>query len=97
MANFLRTTRGRGLVAEVFGELSGADRIVVVVPGSDVDLTHFDQLRSMAQAVYDEAAARRPGRVAVIAWAGYVTPVGIGMSAARSELAEAGPIVSSRC
>jgi len=85
--------RGRGQVAEVFGKLTEAERIVVVVPGSDVDLAHYSgprQLRYMAQAVYAEAAAQQPGSVAVIAWAGYVTPVGIGMDAARSGLAEAG-------
>lgn len=100
---------GRGLVTEVFGDLVEADRIVVVVPGSDVDLAHF-AVESMAQAVYDEATWQLPGgRVAVIAWAGYRTPVGIGMDAARSELAQAGaerllgllsglaPYVDARC
>lgn len=85
--------RGRGMVSEVFGELSEADRIIVVIPGSDIDLGHYDgpnQLRPTAQAVYEEANHQRPGGVAVIAWAGYETPMGVGADAARSEYAQAG-------
>jgi len=85
--------RGRGMVTEVFGALSKADRIIVVIPGSDVDLGHYEgpnKLRPMAQSVFSEANRQRPGSVAVIAWAGYETPVGVGAHAARSEYAQAG-------
>ncbi|MFJ8041412.1 alpha/beta hydrolase [Kitasatospora sp. NPDC096147] len=89
--------RGRGLVSEVYGDLAAAGRVSVVVPGSEADLGHFDQaadpLRSaagMGRALYEEERLRSPGtRTAVIAWTGYVTPVGLGPDAVTSRLAEA--------
>ncbi|MET8618172.1 alpha/beta hydrolase [Streptomyces albidoflavus] len=85
--------RGRGQVAEVFGDLGAARHVAVVVPGSDIDLGTFDRsgnpygtpagmARSLAKAT--------DGRTAVIAWVGYTTPVGIGPDAATGRLAEAG-------
>lgn len=91
---FALDPRGRGFAVEVLGDLSSAQRVAVVVPGSDVDLDHFagpDRPLGMAQAVkaeMDAAAAGVP--TAVIAWAGYVTPVGIGVDAITGDLAEAG-------
>ncbi|MEU1508522.1 alpha/beta hydrolase [Kitasatospora sp. NPDC005748] len=90
--------RGRGLVSEVWGDLTDADRISVLVPGSDADLGHFDQaadpLRSpagMARALYAEERRQSPGtRTAVIAWTGYVTPSGLGPDAVTSRLADVG-------
>ncbi|MFG3049501.1 alpha/beta hydrolase [Kitasatospora sp. NPDC048239] len=90
--------RGRGLVTEVFGDLADADRISVLVPGSDADLGHFDQasepLRSpagMARALFAEEHRQSPGtRTAVIAWTGYVTPSGLGPDAVTSRLADVG-------
>ncbi|GAA2791612.1 alpha/beta hydrolase family protein [Kitasatospora paracochleata] len=87
--------RGRGLVSEVFGDLATAQRVAVLVPGSDADLGHFDQaadpLRSpagMARALLAEEHAQAPGtRTAVIAWTGYVTPSGLGPDAVTSRLA----------
>ncbi|MFF2625867.1 alpha/beta hydrolase [Kitasatospora griseola] len=89
--------RGRGLVTEVYGDLASAQRVAVLVPGSDADLGHFDQavepLRSpagMGRALYAEERAQAPGtRTAVVAWTGYVTPQGLGPDAATSRLAEA--------
>ncbi|MGW4697799.1 alpha/beta hydrolase [Kitasatospora cineracea] len=89
--------RGRGLVTEVWGDLATAQRIAVLVPGSDADLGHFDQsgdpLRSpagMARALYAEEHAQSPGtRTAVVAWTGYVTPQGLGPDAVTSRLADA--------
>lgn len=89
--------RGRGLVAEVFGNLSTAQRVSVVVPGSDMDLAHFvrtDQplkgAAGMAEALRAEEAKVSPDTsTAVIAWSGYVTPVGLGADAATARLAEA--------
>ncbi|GAA2116554.1 alpha/beta hydrolase family protein [Kitasatospora saccharophila] len=89
--------RGRGLVTEVWGDLATAQRVAVLVPGSDADLGHFDQsgdpLRSpagMARALYAEEHAQSPGtRTAVIAWTGYVTPQGLGPDAVTSRLADA--------
>ncbi|MFD0263308.1 alpha/beta hydrolase [Kitasatospora indigofera] len=85
--------RGRGTVSEVYGDLAGARHTAVVVPGSDIDLMSFDRARDpygtpagMARALY-EATGRT---AAVIAWAGYTTPVGVGLDAAAEDLAEAG-------
>lgn len=85
--------RGRGQVAEVFGDLATARRVSVVVPGSDIDAGTFDRTTDvygtpagMAKSLY---ARTGPG-TAVIAWAGYTTPVGLGPDAATGTLAEAG-------
>ncbi|WP_037576628.1 alpha/beta hydrolase [Phaeacidiphilus oryzae] len=89
--------RSRGQVAEVFGDLTAAQRISVLVPGSDVDATHYEDTQQppraaagMAQSLYAQEQADSPGtRTAVIAWADYTTPVGLGADAATSRLAEA--------
>ncbi|GAA2116539.1 alpha/beta hydrolase family protein [Kitasatospora saccharophila] len=88
--------RGRGQVAEVFGDLEHDERTAVLVPGSDTDLSTYDR---PSAAGYDTAAgmarslrAASGGRVAVVAWVGYTTPVGLGTDAAREELAEAGAV-----
>ncbi|GAA2999024.1 alpha/beta hydrolase [Kitasatospora sp. NPDC006786] len=88
--------RGRGLVSEVWGDLADAERISVLVPGSDADLGHHDQaaepLRSpagMARALHAEERRQAPNtRTAVISWTGYVTPSGLGPDAATSRLAD---------
>ncbi|MDT9692204.1 alpha/beta hydrolase [Streptomyces sp. P9(2023)] len=78
--------RGRGQVALVYGDLTAAAHVAVVVPGSDIDAGNVRPLTDMAEAL------RRAthGRTAVIAWAGYTTPVGVGVDAASGDLAEAG-------
>ncbi|MFJ2291849.1 alpha/beta hydrolase [Streptomyces sp. NPDC087894] len=85
--------RGRGQVAEVFGDLRTARHVSVVVPGSDIDAGTFDRRgdvygtpAGMAKSLY---AGTGPGS-AVIAWAGYTTPVGLGLDAATGTLAEVG-------
>ncbi|MFE5026701.1 alpha/beta hydrolase [Streptomyces sp. NPDC056656] len=85
--------RGRGEVAEVFGDLAGAEHVSVVVPGSDIDLSSFDRAKDpygtpagMARSLYEASG----GRTAVVAWVGYTTPVGLGPDAATGRLAEAG-------
>lgn len=85
--------RGRGQVAEVFGDLRAAHRVSVVVPGSDNDAGTFDRKVAshgappgMARTLHTEAG---PG-TAVVAWVGYTTPVGVGIDAATGSLAEAG-------
>ncbi|GGU57172.1 hypothetical protein GCM10010211_22440 [Streptomyces albospinus] len=90
--------RGRGQVAEVHGDLATAERTAVIVPGSDIDLASFDRAKDpygtptgMAASLRRQMAADAPGtRTAVIAWAGYTTPVGLGPDAATGRLAEAG-------
>ncbi|MEU3727174.1 alpha/beta hydrolase [Streptomyces sp. NPDC031705] len=85
--------RGRGLVAEVFGDLEEAAHVSVIVPGSDNDAAAHDARRTphtgpagMARALRDAAG----GSTAVVAWTGYTTPVGVGPDAAGGRLAEAG-------
>ncbi|MBZ4015488.1 alpha/beta hydrolase [Streptomyces purpurogeneiscleroticus] len=90
--------RGRGQVAEVYGDLGAARRTAVVVPGSDIDLGSFDRERdrygtptAMAASLRARMSAEDPATpTAVIAWAGYTTPVGLGPDAATGRLAEAG-------
>ncbi|RCG24271.1 hypothetical protein DTL70_11670 [Streptomyces diacarni] len=91
--------RGRGQIAEVYGDLAHAGRTAVVVPGSDIDLRNFDdgganrygRPAAMAASLRAGMARRVPrARVAVIAWVGYTTPVGLGTDAATGRLAEAG-------
>ncbi|MYW65455.1 hypothetical protein GTY65_15515 [Streptomyces sp. SID8379] len=85
--------RGRGQIAEVYGDLARSRHVSVIVPGSDIDLDSFDRTRDvygtpagMAESLYRAAGAR----TAVVAWAGYTTPVGLGPDAATGRLAEAG-------
>ncbi|MEU6121026.1 alpha/beta hydrolase [Streptomyces sp. NPDC047123] len=85
--------RGRGQVAEVYGDLATAEHVSVVVPGSDIDLSTFDRAtdRYGTPAGMGHALRAATGpRTAVIAWVGYTTPVGLGPDAATGRLAEAG-------
>ncbi|WP_328867200.1 alpha/beta hydrolase [Streptomyces sp. NBC_00304] len=85
--------RGRGQVAEVFGDLRAARQVSVVVPGSDIDAGTFDRRTDVygTPAGMARSLHARTGRgSAVIAWAGYTTPVGLGVDAATGSLAEAG-------
>ncbi|WP_244501050.1 alpha/beta hydrolase [Streptomyces sp. TP-A0874] len=91
---------GIGRAAEVFGDLEKADRVSVVVPGVDTNLVNFERTHKkyrapvgMAQALYDAERTERPeGRTAVIAWADYTAPAGIGVDAAAGRLAERGAV-----
>ncbi|MBT2386237.1 alpha/beta hydrolase [Streptomyces sp. ISL-11] len=90
--------RGRGQLAEVYGDWSAARRTAVVVPGSDIDLTSFDRTNDpygapagMARALRAEMTRQAPAVPnAVMAWAGYTTPVGVGLDSATGRLAQAG-------
>ncbi|WP_236240567.1 alpha/beta hydrolase [Streptomyces sp. CC228A] len=85
--------RGRGLVAEVFGDPERSGRVAVVVPGSDIDAGSYDNPRNpygTPAGMARQLRAATGGRTAVIAWAGYTTPVGVGLDAATGGLAEAG-------
>ncbi|WP_189129733.1 alpha/beta hydrolase [Wenjunlia tyrosinilytica] len=89
---------GRGKAAEVFGNLNTADRVSVLVPGVDVDLLSFERTDKprtapvgMARSLYNSARRTDPkARIAMIAWADYRTPVGIGVDAATGTLASQG-------
>ncbi|MFC9292745.1 alpha/beta hydrolase [Streptomyces sp. NPDC057011] len=91
--------RGRGQVAEVFGDLERAGHVSVIVPGSDNDATGYDAVRKPATGPAGMARALRAaagGATAVIAWVGYTTPVGVGLDAAAGRLAEAGAVRLAR-
>ncbi|MFF9427094.1 alpha/beta hydrolase [Streptomyces sp. NPDC004288] len=91
---------GTGRAAEVLGDLDQARRVSVIVPGVDTNLLTFQKTQGrygapagMAEALY--AAERRTSpraRVAVIAWADYTAPAGLGVDAATGRLAEEGAV-----
>ncbi|AEY89141.1 secreted protein [Streptomyces hygroscopicus subsp. jinggangensis 5008] len=91
---------GSGRVAEVIGDLSRAQRISVVVPGVDTDLLTFQRTNrkysapvGMAEALYAaEREASPRTRTAVIAWADYTSPDGLGVDAATGLRAEEGAV-----
>src|SRR5262245_7899352 len=72
--------RGNGLAVEIFGDLAHAERVALLVPGSDTSLTTFGSRGSAspagaAAAVAAEARRLDPGaHLAVIAWLGYAAP-----------------------
>ncbi|MFC9972917.1 alpha/beta hydrolase [Spirillospora sp. NPDC127200] len=74
--------RGSGRVVEVLGDLGRADRVAVVVPGADGELTNFDSWKwagGGARALRDQALRTAPGtRLAVVAWLGYASPSTLG-------------------
>ncbi|MET4926098.1 alpha/beta hydrolase [Streptomyces sp. PSRA5] len=89
---------GNGRAAEVFGDLGSARRVSVVVPGVDTNLLTFERTErhytapvGMAKSLYAaERAAAPRARTAVIAWADYTAPSGIGMDALTGRLASDG-------
>ncbi|MFF5896144.1 alpha/beta hydrolase [Streptomyces argenteolus] len=92
---------GRGRAAEVFGDLDRADRVSVVVPGVDTNLLTLERTGvkenaapvGMARSLYAAERSARPGsHTAVIAWADYTAPAGIGMDAALGGLASEGAV-----
>ncbi|GHD98357.1 alpha/beta hydrolase [Streptomyces alanosinicus] len=91
---------GSGRVAEVFGNLDTAQRVSVVVPGVDTDLLTFQKTYrpysapvGMAKALYAAERAQSPAtRTAVIAWADYTAPDGLGVDAATGLRAEEGAL-----
>jgi pimeloyl-ACP methyl ester carboxylesterase len=91
---------GSGRAAEVFGDLDRAERISVVVPGVDTALLTFQRTYrkysapvGMAQALYEAEHEVRPStRTAVIAWADYTSPAGLGIDSATAMRAEYGAV-----
>ncbi|MGW9034605.1 alpha/beta hydrolase, partial [Streptomyces sp. NPDC055721] len=91
---------GKGRAAEVLGDLPRAERVSVIVPGVDTTLLTFQKSHGryaapagMAQALF--AAERRASpdaRVAVIAWADYTAPTGVGVDAMTGRLAANGAV-----
>ncbi|MEU8542534.1 alpha/beta hydrolase [Streptomyces sp. NPDC048717] len=62
--------RGGGRAVEVVGDLAGADRIAVLVPGADTSVDSHGRLRRGALALQRELGPRG----AVVAWLDYRTP-----------------------
>ncbi|MCH0565248.1 alpha/beta hydrolase [Streptomyces sp. MUM 2J] len=91
---------GSGRVAEVLGDLDVAERISVIVPGVDTDLLTFQRTNrrysapvGMAESLYAaERAANPVTRTAVIAWADYTAPAGLGIDSATAMRAEDGAV-----
>ncbi|MFF7180884.1 alpha/beta hydrolase [Streptomyces sp. NPDC008121] len=89
---------GSGRTAEVLGDLNRAQRVSVIVPGVDTNLLTFQKSHGkysapagMAESLYAAERRAAPGtRTAVIAWADYTAPVGVGIDAAIGRLAETG-------
>lgn len=89
--------RGRGRAVEVFGDLEAAERVVVLVPGSDTTLDTYERFRSGAVALRQRLQAAHP-RSAVVAWLGYDTPGTVSttvLTAGRADgaAAELGPFL----
>ncbi|MFI6009243.1 alpha/beta hydrolase [Streptomyces sp. NPDC051243] len=91
---------GSGRAAEVFGDLTKAERISVVVPGVDTNLLTFQRTTrkysapvGMAQSLYAAERAASPStRTAVIAWADYTSPDGLGIDSATAMRAASGAV-----
>ncbi|WP_405789965.1 alpha/beta hydrolase family protein [Streptomyces sp. NBC_00029] len=83
--------RGKGRAVEVFGELESADRVAVLVPGSDTTLDTYERFRAGALSLQQRLRAEHP-RSAVVAWLGYDTPGTVSttvLTAARADEAAA--------
>jgi alpha/beta hydrolase family protein len=71
---------GQGVAAMVIGDLATANRVAILVPGSDTTLTTFfsrglESPGGGAEALAAEARHLDPGqKLAIIAWLGYPTP-----------------------
>lgn len=82
--------RGPGLVTEVLGDLAHADRVAVLVPGSDSGIDTYGRFRAAAQALHARLTREAPAgvRTAVVAWLGYETPATIGLDVATAGRAD---------
>lgn len=82
--------RGPGLVTEVLGDLAHADRVAVLVPGSDTGLDTYGRFRAGALALHERLTREAPAgtRTAVVAWLGYETPGTVGTAVATTDRAE---------
>ncbi|MET9406630.1 alpha/beta hydrolase [Streptomyces sp. NPDC002935] len=76
--------RGPGRAVEVFGDLAHADRVAVLVPGSDTTLETYDRFRAGAVALH----GRLGPRGAVLAWLGYETPGTVSTTVLTTDRAE---------
>ncbi|MEV8530755.1 alpha/beta hydrolase [Streptomyces sp. NPDC051211] len=89
--------RGGGRAVEVLGDLATADRVAVLVPGSDTTLDTYQRFRAGAVALQQRLQAEHP-QSAVVAWLGYDTPGTVSpsvLTAGRADEAarELGPFI----
>ncbi|WP_425264209.1 alpha/beta hydrolase [Streptomyces caeruleatus] len=82
--------RGAGLATEVFGDLARADRVAVLVPGSDTSIDTYDRFRDAARALHERLTRQAPQgtRTAVVAWLGYQTPATVSTTVTTPARAE---------
>ncbi|WP_328561730.1 alpha/beta hydrolase [Streptomyces coelicoflavus] len=82
--------RGAGLATEVFGDLAPADRVAVLVPGSDTGIDTYGRFRAAALALHRQLVASAPAgtRTAVVAWLGYETPGTVSTTVATTDRAD---------
>lgn len=82
--------RGFGLATEVFGDLARADRVAVLVPGSDTSIDTYDRFRDTARSLHEQLTRRAPQgtRTAVVAWLGYETPGTVSTTVTTTDRAE---------
>ncbi|MGW5213012.1 alpha/beta hydrolase [Streptomyces sp. NPDC004051] len=82
--------RGSGLVTEVLGDLAHADRIAVLVPGSDTGIDTYGRFRAAAEALHARLTREAPAgtRTAVVAWLGYETPGTVDVAVATTDRAD---------
>ncbi|QHC24221.1 alpha/beta hydrolase [Streptomyces sp. GS7] len=66
--------RDGGRSAEVYGDLSRARRIAVLVPGSDTGFETYGRFRAGALALQRQLGREAATPTAVVAWLGYATP-----------------------
>lgn len=76
--------RGAGRTAEVLGDLAAAERVAVLVPGSDTGIDTYGRFRAGAVALHE----RLGPRTAVVAWLGYETPGTVSPAVLTADRAE---------
>ncbi|GGU93326.1 hypothetical protein GCM10010211_70220 [Streptomyces albospinus] len=81
--------RDGGRSAEVYGDLSRAERIAVLVPGSDTGFETYGRFRAGALALQRQLRQEAGTRTAVVAWLGYATPTMVSAEAITTGRADA--------
>ncbi|MFJ5774954.1 alpha/beta hydrolase [Streptomyces sp. NPDC093094] len=86
--------RGQGRAVEVLGDLAHADRVAVLVPGSDTSLDTYGRFRAAARALHRSLTAQAPAGTgtAVVAWLGYDTPATFGAAVLTTDRADEGAV-----
>lgn len=84
-----------GRLVRVYGDVTTADRVAVVVPGADVTVETFDagvhRPGGSARALLEEASRQSPGtHLAVVAWLGYESPPTWSLDVVMDSAAEEG-------